>query len=595
MKRLNRKLRRLLFHCSCVSLCLPMLVNIASAANIEQRANAGIAALQNFYVPATGLYNSPGGWWQSANALETTIDFSVRTNTDLYTRNIPNTFNNNNNQNFLNNYYDDEGWWAITWIKAYDLTGNVAYLNAAKTIFKDMTGGWDNTCSGGIWWSKDRNYKNAIANELFLVVAARLHNRTPGDSGNGSYLDWAQREWSWFNASGMINGDNLINDGLTQSCQNNGNTTWTYNQGVVLGGLADLYKATGDATLLTKAETIAEAAIASPTLVNSDGILVEPCENSGCGNDGVQFKGIFAKNLYYLLATDKRADYRRFLNKNAASIWKNDRDSTNQFGLHWAGPMDAADGGRQSSAQDVLNSVLPPTSYLSVNAVRSSSFSVMTQTTGTHRLTFHFSMLPGQTASRTVLVDSVPVAANFSFSGASTNANDSTANLDISLTAGLHRITVGKTNGDGNTGSVQLQSLDVAPVGASFSRYEAENAGSNVGLESSNAGFTGIGYRCCWNNDGQYVAFSVDIKNPGAVQLLLHYAAGAGDASREIFVNGLPVNANLTFSGTGAWTNWSYVSLNANLREGINDITIYYASGAGSQNFINLDNLQVLH
>ena len=55
------------------------------------------------------------------------------------------------------------------------------------------------------------------------------------------------------------------------------------------------------------------------------------------------------------------------------------------------------------------------------------------------------------------------------------------------------------------------------------------------------------------------------------------------------------MNANLTFSGTGAWTNWSYVSLNANLREGINDITIYYASGAGSQNFINLDNLQVLH
>ena len=156
---------------------------LASAADQRQRADAGMAALQNFYNPSTGLFNTPAGWWQAANALETTIDFSARANTDLYTSDIATTFNKNRTQNFLNNYYDDEGWWALTWIKAYDLTGNTDYLNSAKTIFSDMAGGWDTTCSGGIWWSKDRTYKNAIANELFLTVAGRLHNRTPGDGG----------------------------------------------------------------------------------------------------------------------------------------------------------------------------------------------------------------------------------------------------------------------------------------------------------------------------------------------------------------------------------------------------------------------------
>jgi hypothetical protein len=39
----------------------------------------------------------------------------------------------------------------------------------------------------------------------------------------------------------MINSHNNINDGLSlKICENNGHTVWSYNQGVILGGLVEL-------------------------------------------------------------------------------------------------------------------------------------------------------------------------------------------------------------------------------------------------------------------------------------------------------------------------------------------------------------------
>ena len=97
-------------------------------------------------------------------------------------------------------------------------------LDMAQAIFEDMKGGWDDVCGGGIWWSKDRNFKNAIANELYLSVAASLANRA---ANKQYYLDIAVTQWNWFKNIGLINSDNLINDGLDDSCHNNGQKTWS--------------------------------------------------------------------------------------------------------------------------------------------------------------------------------------------------------------------------------------------------------------------------------------------------------------------------------------------------------------------------------
>ena len=106
------------------------------------------------------------------------------------------------------------------------------------------------------------------------------------------------------------------------TCVNDNGTTWTYNQGVILSGLALLYNATGNATLLDIAQKIADATIQQ--LVYSDGILKELCEPN-CTDDQKLFKGIFVRHLAYLIPylTDAAhiQHYRSFLQQNADSVW----------------------------------------------------------------------------------------------------------------------------------------------------------------------------------------------------------------------------------------------------------------------------------
>jgi predicted alpha-1,6-mannanase (GH76 family) len=329
-------------------------IDLGPAGDFGADATKVAAALDAFYDGGTGLFSTTG-WWNSANGVTALVDFMAVTKTAAYTPRLATTFAKNKSASFLNNFYDDEGWWALAWIRAYDLTHDADYLTTAKTIFADMAGGWDATCGGGIWWSKDRTYKNAIANELFLKVAASLHNRTPGDAGPASFVDWASREWAWFAGSGMINGKSLVNDGLS-SCKNNGQPAYTYNQGVVLGGLAELAKATGDKTVLTQARAIADATMA--TLVDDNGVLREPCEPT-CGGDGTQFKGIFMRNLSELTAAAPAPEDRPFLAKNADYVWNAARNGSDQIGLVWSGPFDTADAARQSSALDALVAAIP--------------------------------------------------------------------------------------------------------------------------------------------------------------------------------------------------------------------------------------------
>lgn len=275
-----------------------------------------------------------------------------------------------NPNDWLDGFYDDDLWWALGWIGAYDVTKDTKYLTLAEGIFKAVTKSWPTRCGGGgIFWSWQKDYMNAIANELFLSTAAHLANRA---QDKAFYVDWAKKELDWFLKSGMINSRGTINDGLTEDCKNNNKasllvapplrqlthrqTTWSYNQGVILGGLVELNRAEPNSTYLPLAARIAKAAIAE--LSDANGVLHDAC-GPLCGGDASQFKGIFARNLQQLHAAAPDAAYVKSIQANADSIWNNDRDQGNMLSINWAGPFIApANASTHSSAMDALVAAL---------------------------------------------------------------------------------------------------------------------------------------------------------------------------------------------------------------------------------------------
>lgn len=567
---------------------------------------------EHAFGPDNGLYSD--FWWE-AQLWDTVMDAYQRTNNSFYRQQIDDVYDGflAFYPNFDSKFNDDRAWWALACARAYEITGETRYKDSAKSLFDNIYTFWDTTYGGGIWWKNDGTHdeKNVATNATAAIVAVKL-SKILNDS---TYLTKAQNIYNWVKNT-LTDGNGHVYDHISES----GSGTvykwdFSYNFGVFIGSGVGLYKETNTASYLNDATNAANWAVNN--LTSSSTMMYEGV------NDAGGFKMILARYMYELVTQCGQTQYLQFLRDNATQAWNHRRLSDNIVGADWGAdtPSTYIQSLTAAAAVSILNRIsadnyigyIPGNGkYEAENATISGissessytgfsgrgylagwntngtwvEFKVNVNSTGKYIIKMGYSAGAGN-ASRNIIVNGSSYISNLTFPG---TGNWSTWNIvtlnDVPLNAGSNTIRISYDSSLGNTNYLNFDYISV------YAMYEAEEATlHNLTTESKYAGYTGTGYIAGWNKDGQWVDFNVNVAKGGTYTLVLRYAAGAGDASRYIYVNGNGIINNLLFSGTGSWSSYNTVSCSVPLNAGLNIISIIYNSSMGSTNWLNLDNI----
>jgi polygalacturonase len=138
------------------------------------------------------------------------------------------------------------------------------------------------------------------------------------------------------------------------------------------------------------------------------------------------------------------------------------------------------------------------------------------------------------------------------------------------------------------TGSTE--SCDNTPPPPPGNRIEAESGVCQGTIDSDHAGFSGTGF-CNTNNAvGASEEWTLNADAAGTAKLTIGYANGTTtNRPMDIVVNGNVVASAVPFGGTGAWTTWQTVSVNAPVNAGANSVRAVATTANGGPNLDYLD------
>ena len=213
--------------------------------------------------------------------------------------------------------FDDMAWYALSYARIYEVMGWKEFLTSSEQVYNWLWNiAWDKSgvCGGGLWFDSSFEQKVTITNAEAVQVAGKLYRFTK----KKQYLDQMHRIWNYMMHNGLVDSStHLVHDGATDNCTGDNFIGPTYLGGTVIGGLVEFYKIYKNETYLELANKVAKAAIANST--NVTGILTEWC-SPNCNDDQKMFKGIFVRNIRYLmdeLKDDKqRKEYQDYLDFN---------------------------------------------------------------------------------------------------------------------------------------------------------------------------------------------------------------------------------------------------------------------------------------
>ena len=157
-------------------------------------------------------------------------------------------------------YYDDNAWLVITFLEAYEQTGERGYLDRATETARFVASGWDEQLGGGIWWHQLHHdgSKNACASGPAAVGYLRLARHGPPGE-RATWVEAARKAVAWTHEKLQAD-DGLFDDRVIVATGEVIRGKLTYNSALMLRANLGLYRETGEAAYLEEAKRIGRAA-----------------------------------------------------------------------------------------------------------------------------------------------------------------------------------------------------------------------------------------------------------------------------------------------------------------------------------------------
>ncbi len=273
-------------------------------------------------------------YWWLAHAVDVRLDAVERTGDPrrlAQAQELARNIRERNDGSLFNDYFDDMLWYGLallrlaTLLAEHDPAAAATAQDDAATIWQHvLADGWNEIHGGSVSWRRQQpGYKNTPANGPFVILGARLSRARPG----GEHLDRALQAMHWLEDH-LVRDDGFVLDGLGRE-GGDAVDDWrfTYNSGLYVGACVELFRTSGDASWLDRAERTARASIAE---LAPDGVFAVDVDNTADGvpfdgGDGGLFKGIWFRYAALLLTEREVPEIRDVLERSTDALWRSAR------------------------------------------------------------------------------------------------------------------------------------------------------------------------------------------------------------------------------------------------------------------------------
>lgn len=257
----------------------------------------------------------------------------------------------------------------------------------------------------------------------------------------------------------------------------------------------------------------------------------------------------------------------------------------------------AIDAEGYEGIEETINGGFEGTAYWNYNNVLGSylNWTVTAPADGDYTVTFRYAN--GSTDNRSMKITVNGGSAyylDFNGTGAWTNWEEKSIVLPLKAGKNTIKTESNTSNGGPNMDYMTVEAYNGSALSEGGNYYAVDQTWEQGVIETTNAGYTSEkGYINLDNNDSSNITFTVNVKNAGNYMTHIRFANGSTtDRQMKIYVNGDTGRFWLqSFTGTGAWTNWTEFGIVLPLVQGVNTIKMVSAvAGQGGPNldYINL-------